>query len=208
MNKKRVIILVVLLVLTLIFSTILADPLSPENNTNNTENQTFFLDNNTLLPLSNESIINLTENNSSFQNITFANDTNSSEQNQTSSLSSTNETSSPNNSSAENTTLFSATSLTTQDLTITATSLTNCTNISAPGNYILTNNIPSGFSAGHCILINNSNITLDCQNYNVSGSGGTFISFKIGSTAPCTTTPCTNITVKNCNSVGNANAVF
>ncbi|MBI2661969.1 hypothetical protein HYX11_00745 [Candidatus Woesearchaeota archaeon] len=208
MDKKRLMILVLLLVLTFIFSTILADPLSPENNTNNTENQTFFLESNTLLLLSNESIANFTENKSLFQNITPPNDINSSEQNQSSSLHSTNETSSPNNSSAENTTLLGTTSLTTQDLKITATSLTNCTNISTPGDYILTNNIPNAGSAGQCILINNSNITLDCQNYNISGNGGSFVTFKIGSTTPCTTTACTNITVKNCNNAGNAQRVF
>lgn len=76
---------------------------------------------------------------------------------------------------------------------IMATSITNCTNITSPGDYQLDNDIINS-SISNCINISANNVTLDCQGYTIDGNN----TARFGIIANRSSSTNTNITIRNC----------
>jgi hypothetical protein len=70
--------------------------------------------------------------------------------------------------------------------------LTNCTNITSPGNYLLGADIVSS-SISYCINISSNNVTLDCQEYKIEGDATATYGIYVNSSQQVS-----NITIKNC----------
>jgi len=83
-----------------------------------------------------------------------------------------------------------------ENRTLTVTAITNCTNITSSGNYYLQNDILSSPETA-CINISSSDVTFDCQGFDIQGQDtsstyGIYASSSEGSEYQ-------NITIKNCN---------
>ena len=70
--------------------------------------------------------------------------------------------------------------------------ITSCTNITASGIYLLSQNISGNQSNGRCIDIQANDTVLDCQGYWINGSD-------LASTYGIYANGRTNVTIKNCN---------
>jgi len=75
-------------------------------------------------------------------------------------------------------------------LSFAQTPVTSCMNINSGGSYQLANHL----YGSTCIQIYSSNVILDCNGYNITGTGS-------GNYGVLLTTPVTNVTVKNCPSI-------
>lgn len=76
-----------------------------------------------------------------------------------------------------------------------ATDITNCTDITSGGSYVLINNISA--TRGNCIQINTSNVDLSCGGYTISDGGSTiaiWADYLFGAQ--------TNITIRDCSITG------